>query len=163
MHANDMLKYGHTFLMKSLEGLDETHLTDSGVCGDWSVKDIMAHLAAAELLLVEVLEWVKDNNTPTPLLQNFGELRRTWNDSEVDKRKEISYQEVFNEYNQAYEKNIKLIETVPLELQRKTGVLPWYGEEYDLEDFLVYTFYAHKREHGAQISLFKDRLKTENG
>ena len=32
--------------------------------------------------------------------------------------------------------------------------------EYSLEDFIVYTFYGHKREHSAQIAAFRDRLAT---
>jgi hypothetical protein len=160
MHANDILKYGHYFFMNALEGVDEAHLNDSGVCGVWSVKDIVAHMAATELVLVDVLQWIKDNSVPTPNLQRYGEMREAWNDAEVDKRKDMSYQEVLDEYNRLQAQNAELINTVPLELQSKTGALPWYGEVYDLDDFIAYTYYGHKREHGAQINLFKDRLKS---
>jgi hypothetical protein len=27
-----------------------------------------------------------------------------------------------------------------------------------LDDFIVYTYYGHKREHAAQIAAFRDRL-----
>ena len=161
MHANDILKYGHYFFLKTLDGIDEAHLNDGGVCGEWSVKDIVAHLAATELVLFDVLQWVQDNNFPTPNLRSYGELREAWNDIEVEKRKGMSYQEVLDEYNRLNAQNAELINTVPLDLQRKTGALSWYGDVYDLEDFIVYTFYGHKREHGAQINLFKDRLKGD--
>ena len=160
MHANDILKYGHYFFMNSLEGIDEAHLHDSGVCGAWSVKDIVAHIGATELVLIDVLNWIKDNTVATPILQKYGEMRQDWNDFEVNQRKDKSYQEVLDEYLGAQAKCAELIETVPLELQRKTGALSWYGAEYDLEDFIVYTFYGHKREHGAQINLFKDKFKV---
>jgi len=42
---------------------------------------------------------------------------------------------------------------------RQAGTLPWYGLEYALDDFLVYAFYGHKREHSAQIAAFRDRLE----
>jgi hypothetical protein len=32
-----------------------------------------------------------------------------------------------------------------------------------LEDYIVYTFYSHKREHAAQIALYKKRLKGTHG
>jgi hypothetical protein len=31
--------------------------------------------------------------------------------------------------------------------------------EYSLDDYIVYSSYGHKREHGAQINVFKDTLK----
>jgi hypothetical protein len=160
MHANDILKYGHYFFMKSLEGVDEAHLQDRGVCGTWSVKDIVAHIGATELVLIDVLNWIKDNNAPTPMLKKYGEMRGSWNDFEVNERKSKSYQEVLDEYLSAQAKTAELIETVPLELQRKTGALTWYGAEYDLEDFITYTYYGHKREHGAEINHFKDKFKA---
>jgi hypothetical protein len=155
MHTNDMLKYGQYFFMNALEGVDEAHCNDEGVCGLWSVKDIIAHMASLEQLLIEVLGWINDNTVSTPNLRSYGELGVAWNDAEVDKRKAASYQAVLDEYLSAQARAAELIETVPLELQRKTGALTWYGAEYDLEDFIVYTYYGHKREHGAQINLFK--------
>jgi hypothetical protein len=47
---------------------------------------------------------------------------------------------------------------VPANLLRQPGTLPWYGPEYALDDFLVYSFYGHKREHTAQIAVFADTL-----
>ncbi len=44
------------------------------------------------------------------------------------------------------------------ETLRQNGTLPWYGEGYALDDFLVYAYYGHKREHSAQIAAFRDRL-----
>jgi hypothetical protein len=67
---------------------------------------------------------------------------------------------VLDEYLSAQAKTAELIETVPLDLRCKTGALTWYGAEYDLEDFLVYTYYGHKREHGAEINHFKSKLKA---
>ena len=55
----------------------------------------------------------------------------------------------------------ELLAQIPYEGRRLNGTLPWYGEEYDLEDFIIYTFYGHKREHSAQIAAFRDQLARE--
>jgi hypothetical protein len=47
---------------------------------------------------------------------------------------------------------------ISADVYRQNGTLPWYGSEYDLDDFIVYTFYGHKREHSAQIAAFRDWL-----
>lgn len=46
MNANDILKYGHFTFLGSLDGLSDAELEQGGVCGVWSVKDIIAHLAS---------------------------------------------------------------------------------------------------------------------
>jgi hypothetical protein len=50
------------------------------------------------------------------------------------------------------------IAQIPAEKLREAGTLPWYGMEYSLDDFLVYTYYGHKREHSAQVDAFRDKL-----
>lgn len=65
-----------------------------------------------------------------------------------------------DEYKQAYEYNMTLAGHVPEEKWRETGALPWYGEGYDLEDFIAYAFYGHKREHSAQVNVFTDRFRA---
>ncbi|MFO7664109.1 MAG: hypothetical protein R6X18_16150 [Chloroflexota bacterium] len=39
-----------------------------------------------------------------------------------------------------------------------TGFFPHCGAEYDLEDFIAYSFYSHKREHCAQIAVFGNHI-----
>jgi hypothetical protein len=54
---------------------------------------------------------------------------------------------------------MNILPKIPADILHRPGVLPWYGKEYDLEDFIVYTFYGHKREHCAQIAAYRDQLK----
>ena len=65
------------------------------------------------------------------------------------------------EFNDAHAQVMSLATQISSERFRQTGTLPWYGMEYALDDFLVYTFYGHKREHSAQIAAFGDRLRRE--
>ena len=156
MNAEDILMYGHRTLMGGLEGIPQDQWTTPGVCGYWSVKDIVAHLASYEQVLIEVLGNLIDGR-PTPTLRLYA--HENFNDLLVEQRKANSPIQVKAEYEDSYQKTQQLIGQVPIEIRRQNGVLAWYGEEYDLEDFLVYTFYGHKREHSAQIAVFKDTLK----
>ena len=45
---------------------------------------------------------------------------------------------------------------VPAATLRQPGTLPWYGAEYAVDDLIVYTAYGHKREHSAQIAVYRD-------
>src|SRR5690606_3469365 len=162
MHAVDILKYGHYTVLRPLEGLAEPDWRTAGACGIWAVKDIMAHLTSYELVLVEILSGLLDGS-PTPTIERFTQDPQRFNDVEVGSRQGQIVEDVMAEYRAAYGQTARLIARVPPEMFQQTGILPWYGAEYDLDDFLVYTFYGHKREHAAQIAAFRDLLTRKNG
>lgn len=157
MNALDIMKYGHQTVLKTLGGLPPSAWETKGVVGVWSVKDIMAHLASYELVLVEVLQSLLDTSSPTPTLELMGQA--DFNDKQVALRHNKTASEIMSEYETHHANVMALAQQIPLTTFRQNGVLPWYGMEYDLEDFIVYTFYGHKREHSAQIALYKKRLK----
>ena len=160
MNALDVMKYGNLTLLGGLKGLDQRFWTRPNVCGVWSVKDILAHLASYELVLVEVLEWVLDESKHLTMVEGMADGQK-FNDTQVGKRRQMSPDQVLAEYRDAHARVMTLLERVPEEVRRQTGAIPWYGVEYDLEDMLAYMFYGHKSEHTAQINVFKDLLKAE--
>ena len=155
MNAPDVLKYGHQWFLKTLDNFPEDKYDKPGATGTWSVKDVLSHIASYEQVLCSILEeFIQKNNSeinPIPDHKQFNIL-------EIEKRKNKKFQEIFDEYNLAYEKVAKLIVKIPAFKLAENGTLPWYGEEYSLDDYLVYSYYGHKREHGAQISEFKNSL-----
>ena len=158
MNAIDVLKYGHQTVLRTLDSLPKTEWDTPGVCGTWSVKDIIAHLASYEHMLVDVLTTFLDGG-PTPYLEKMGTLGPLqFNDAEVASRQDKSMAEVLAEYNDTHAQTMALAARIPAETYRQNGTLSWYGPEYDLDDFIVYSFYGHKREHSAQIAVFCDQL-----
>jgi len=160
MNAEDILKYGHLTVMHTIDGLPETEIDASGVCGVWSVKDIIAHLASHELVMLDVLNSFL-GDVPTPHLSAYGTQGHAFNDIEVDQRKGMSYAAIVREYEAASEQVCKQIARISVETRRQVGAIPWYGAEYDLEDLIAYSNYAHKREHCAQINVYRDLLKAK--
>lgn len=156
MNAQDILKYGHQTVLKALEGIPQEAWELKGVVGVWSLKDVMAHLASFEQTLAEILASFQHDGQPTPTLEQFLS-NPDFNNSQVALRKDKSPAEVLAEYESWHAKVVELMQKIPPATLKQSGVLPWYGAEYDLEDFLVYTYYGHKREHSAQIALFKKR------
>jgi hypothetical protein len=156
MNAQDILRYGHQAVLRAVDGLPEDAWNVQGVVGVWTARDVVAHLASFEQMLVDVLTVTLNPTQPTPTLDLFVG-REKFNDEQVALRQDKSPAEVLSEYQDWHAQATQLAEQIPLETYRTPGVLPWYGAEYDLEDFLVYTYYGHKREHSAQIALFKKR------
>jgi len=155
MNASDILMYGHGTVLQTIEGLPESAWETPGACGVWSVKDIIAHLTSYEHVLVDVLSAFVGGG-PTPYLNKYTDPGGQFNDSEVELRKGKTVREVLGEYNDTHEQVRSLVARIPVETFRQTGTLPWYGMEYALDDFIVYTQYGHKREHSAQIAAFRD-------
>jgi hypothetical protein len=158
MNAKDILMYGQQTVQQTIDGFPATAWETAGACGEWSVKDIIAHLASYEQVLVDILATFTAGG-PTPALNAFLELGGQFNDNEVERRKEKTIQDVLSEFNDTHSQVMSLIANIPAETLRQTGTLPWYGIAYSLDDVLVYMYYGHKREHSAQIAAFRDRLK----
>lgn len=156
MNATDILRYGHQTVLRAVDGLPYDAWNVQGVVGVWTLRDVMAHLASFEQVLVDVLSVTLNPTQPTPTLDLFVG-REKFNDEQVALRQGKTPAEVFEEYQRWHAQAVTLAAQIPLETYRTPGVLPWYGAEYDLDDFLVYTYYGHKREHAAQIALFKKR------
>lgn len=156
MHALDMLEVGHQMVLDSVRDLPKREIEAGGACGIWSIKDIIAHLTAYEALVADILTSLTHPGNHTPVLERFLSDPAAFNDAEVENRQGRSLEDILDEYTAMHCYVIDEIIRIPEATLREPGALPWYGDAYDVEDFLVYTSYAHKREHCAQIEAFKD-------
>ena len=160
MNAKDILFYGNRTLMTTLDRVPSPEWEREGVCGWWSIKNVLAHLASYEHVMVDVLRAHLDTAAETLHLDQY-RAGPGFNDKQVDRRQQMSGNEVLAEYRQTHKQVLSLIEKVPVEERRQTGTIPWYGNQYGLDDFIVYTQYGHKREHAAQIAVFADTVAQE--
>jgi hypothetical protein len=155
MNVRDILFYGNRTLLASIERLPPSERTMPGLIGWWSAREAMAHLSIFEAGLTEILESFLGG--PPPHLMVGMEASK--NDALVAQTNGLTFDDVLAEYNAHVARNLELIEKIPPEILRAVGTIPWYGAEYSLDDFLVYTYYGHKREHAARFEAFGDRLK----
>jgi uncharacterized protein (TIGR03083 family) len=151
----DIVDNGHRTVLRAIDGLAEADWYTPGVCGVWSVKDILAHLASFELMLVDMLRGLYTGE-PAPYLEFT--LNEEFNDAEVDARKDHTPATILDEYTTAHQQVQVLLEQIPAATCRQPGMLPWYGEAYALDDLIVYMYYGHKQEHCAQIAVFRSQM-----
>jgi hypothetical protein len=158
MNTLDILNAGHQTVLKTLEGFPDEAWDSSGACGEWSVKDSIAHLISLEKVLIDVLGTFVGKEEPTSYLTRFTDKNAQFNESEVALRKKRSVQDVLVEYNETHEQAMTLAVKIRPEVFRQAGTLPWFGAEYALDDFIVYAAYGHSCEHSARIAAFKDHV-----
>lgn len=157
MNAHDILFYGNCTLLASLERVPPSERDTPGVVGWWSAREVMAHMAIVEAGLVQILESFLGGPFPE-LLSNMDSSK---NDELVAQKKDLSFDQILAEYDTAHTRAMELIEKISPEKLREVGAIPWYGNEYSLDDFIVYTFYGHKREHAARFEAYGDRLEEK--
>lgn len=158
MNTPDIMFYANKKVVDATDNLPESEWNKKGVCGEWSVKDIVAHIVSYELIINDVLSTFTNSTVNTPYLDRMKKNHDVFNAEEVNGRKNLTVKQVTDEYKNTYEKNMKLLSMIPKEKLSEVGTIPWYGENYCLDDFIVYMVHGHKVEHSTQIALFKDNL-----
>src|SRR5207247_6877467 len=123
LNALYIMKYGHQTSLKAVDELPDADWDTPGACGVWSVKNIIAHLASYEQVLVEVLTGFLGGG-PTPYLESFN---GQFNDTQVALRRNLSVAETLAEYNDAHARVMALAARLSAETFRQIGTLPWYG------------------------------------
>ena len=72
MHALDVLKYGHLTVLHTVRDLPDDDWLTPNVCGVWSVREIIAHLASFEYALLDALSVARGG----PIGPHLGDLLR---------------------------------------------------------------------------------------
>jgi len=156
MNATELLEKSNLLVIQTVDDLPETAWDIPGACGNWSVKDIIAHLASYEHIIVDVLS-IFQKEQPTPYILQFLHQLDQFNKVEVEARKYETAQHVLDEYQDAQVEATSLLMQIPDEKVQERGTMPWYGEDCCLADF-INRIYDHTREHCAQIARFRQRL-----
>lgn len=160
MDAVEALKESQQTLLQALAGLSPADEETPGACGEWSVKNIVAHLASFAWVVNDVLATFCGEEL-TPRLTRRLELGDRFIDVEVNARQARTLSDALGEFTSAHTQTLALATQIPLWKYRQVGTLPWYREGVCLDDFLVYAVYGHLCEHSAQIARFRDDPSRE--
>ena len=148
-----MLMYGQRTIMATVDryGPDDWERIALGV---WTAKDLLGHLGAFEVRFADVLATFVGAEPKSDLMSAD---RSTFNDDQAAIRKDWPLEQVRAEFLEAHDRAMRHARSISPETWREVGTIPWYGPEYSLDDLVVYTMYAHKREHDPQLSAVLER------
>lgn len=119
-------------LEKNLAELAPSQMTLPGVVGEWTIKDVLAHLIAWERLFVGWYEEGLRGEMPaTP--QNANDIHAL-NKEIYERNKNTSLDEVLNDFHGSYQQTLALIQSIPE--QDIFAHLPWTGR-WILGDFIT--------------------------
>lgn len=160
MNAAELLEKGNLMVIQTVEGIPEDVWDTPGACGEWSIKDIIAHLTSYERMAVEVFNAVLSGKEPPASTIAFLRQFDIGHTGAVEALKYHTAQQVIDEYQDIQVQATSLFQQLPAALAQQRGAMPWYDRNASLADYVT-ELYEHTREHCRQIALFYDRIKQE--
>lgn len=151
MNSKALLEYAQRQILEAVEKVPLVKWETPAICGHWVAKDVIAHLTTMERVLEATLSsYIEGSNTPF-LTQYLTEGPEVFCEAQVAAKRNTLLANLLSDLNSTHERAIALYDKIPAEEFRVPGALTWYGTDYDLEDFIIYSNYGHKIEHMAQL------------
>ena len=154
-----LLREAHVTFLDALDGLPESDWVQPNVCGAWSCRDTLAHLASYELLLIELLEQLPRPRTTMPLADLFCDDRTGFNSAEIVHRSTWPLDTIYAEYEKAHQLVCEHASSAHLFSEVTHRGLRRYGASY--ADLVLHIGYGHKLTHAAYIAAFRSRALQE--
>ena len=156
----DNMQRGYAALEAILTPLNEDQVTTAGVNGDWSIKDILAHIATWQRILVERLQAANRGEKPTTLLDPYV------NEAEIDRLNAQFYEEskgrpfaqVLADFRTSYRQIVEIVQTISDEELNDPQRFAWMRGE-PLWRVIPGDTYAHYSEHIGSIQEWLARTR----
>ncbi|HEY7126228.1 MAG TPA: DinB family protein [Ktedonobacterales bacterium] len=145
----------HT-LLETFAGLSNATLDQKGVVGEWSIKNVLAHVAAWEQTVTGfVPERLATGAKPAIFAQMTDE--DTWNEKEVARHEHLTPQEQVQQLAAAREALLQLIRGLGDEALNRQH--PWPEWKDTLAAYLLDSIGGHEQEHLEAMQAAVGRLR----
>jgi len=137
---------------ESYAGLADSRLTEPGVTGDWSMKDILAHVTTWEQEALKYLPLIMEGGRP-PRYVRFGGID-AFNAQMMEQKRHLSLSEVRRQMAATHRQLVDLIKSAP-EGQ--------FTRETRFRRRLRLDTYRHYPEHAEAIRQWRERTRSGAG
>ena len=146
-----------------LDAIGNDHMTQPGVAGHWSVKDVIAHITAYEQWLVDWLEAVRRHEFPPRSVLDDEDLERR-NAAVYEETRALSLQDVRDQAQQAFQELVAVTESFSdadfIDPDRTAWFMkPYWGDTTSLAAAIANQSYEHYQEHVPDLTAWLQRLK----
>ena len=139
--------------------LSEEQMTTPGVVGEWTVKQVLAHVAGWERLLLSWLDMTVRGETPEGYAPGYPigeEGMHRLNADMVAETASRPLADVLTEFHKTRGRVLAGVGSLTDEQINRPGAAPWTGDR-PLLPFIAGNTYEHYREHAAEIRAWLDR------
>jgi hypothetical protein len=134
-------------IKESYAGLSDSQLTEPGVIGDWSVKDILAHVTWWEEEALKHLPLIVKEGRPPRYSTQYGGID-AFNALMTERKQDLSLAEVLQQQEETHRQLIEYIQSVPEEQ---------FTRETRFRHRLRLDTYSHYPKHTKAIREWRER------
>lgn len=156
MRKQDILQAiqeGREELLATIAGLTSEHMRIPGVAGIWSVKDVLAHIAAWESELVTALRQAQDRRVPH-IIQI--EDIHGWNEEQYHINARRPLEDILSDLEGVHRMLLRAVEEMDERSLTDNRRFRWMEGE-PLWYLIAENSYLHEREHAQDIRLWRQR------
>lgn len=157
----DALEDGREKFLEAIDDLSEERLCEPGVVGDWSVKDILHHLAMWEAEMVKLLWQASQGAKPTTIhfsKQDVDQINAAWSEQGKDRPLERVMEDFIAVRKQTSRRLQAFHERDLTDVQR----YPWL-RGHALWEWVAEDSFKHEAEHAEQILAWRARKGYGSG
>jgi hypothetical protein len=143
----DRLNSARNNFIASYAGLTDEQMLEPGVTGDWSVRDVIAHVTWWDEESLKHLPEVLDGRRPAKYSDTYGGID-AFNAKSTEEQKELSLADVLRQFDERHHQLVVYIRSVPPD--------QLIGESRFRRRLRLDT-YGHYPEHTAQIRAWRER------
>jgi hypothetical protein len=146
-------------LQASLDGLTEEQMHQPGVVGEWTIKDILAHITAWQTRLITTL--FKAERGVTPEMTEAGKTVDQMNEKFYREMKDRSFDQVWDDLDSSYHQLLSRLEGWKEKDLFDPKRFKWMkGDPFAA--YIAGDSYEHYEEHAAQIRAWRKTISNEH-
>ena len=127
-----------------IEGLSDEALSEPNTLGEWSVRDLLAHIATWDEEAVKALPVILDGKSP-PKYTRYGGIN-AFNEQEQERKRPLSLSQVKQEMRDAHQQLVKFLESVPDDV---------FLTNPRFQRRLRYDTHRHYPQHAADVAAYR--------
>ncbi len=144
-------------LLAALAGLDEAALDRKGGVGDWSIKNVLAHIAAWEAWVAQALPARMSSGTTPEDFRQRAEDEDRFNADEVAEREELTPDEQLMELERTRAELLAYVRGLDAATLARSH--PWDSWAGTLPEYLLEALGDHEAEHVEALRAAAKELK----
>ena len=149
----NVLESSREGFLEAIEGLSEDQLTHSGVCGEWSIKDVLAHLLMWEAETIKLLFQVGQGKVPTTI-HHRSVSDDVQNELWYQQTKNRPLQAVLDDFHAIRTQTIRQVQAISEDRLNNSTLFPWLKGK-TLTILILRSIPEHDHEHRAQIEAWR--------
>lgn len=145
------MENSHADFLAALDGLSEADMTSERTLGDWSIKDLLSHLAFWEEQAISMLRLVAEGRASDVVRPVNPQQIKSWNAREVANRRDLPLAAIFDGLVANYHELQNAVNAISEEEWQNTRVRSWRGHQQPISLIAALDTYEHYNEHRQQI------------